>query len=167
MTKLTLDPLDTYNVYLAGAISGISYDDATYWRNYLTDAVKHLSQMNILNPMEDKQQFKNESSISFLSDLNRGLDIFGDDLVAVDISHMVVINLLGDTVSRGTWFEYGYAYANNKPMIIITDDEQAYHPFILGAKTKKLSLIEVVGNVDDAISQLTLSYNQSIKQQEN
>lgn len=112
-------------VYLAGPITGLSFGDATDWRD---GAVKWLTDVNIeaLSPMrwkrylEKERDLKAEGYAQFPLSSPKGIttrDRF--DSMRVDV---LLVNLLGAAkVSIGTCMELGWADAARVPIIAVIE----------------------------------------------
>jgi nucleoside 2-deoxyribosyltransferase len=121
-------------VYLAGGISGLSYKEATDWRNEATDLLCQWGH-TVLDPMRDKEMLANEETLSFnYGERNERVSpyaIFNRDVADVNKSDVVFARL--DTAkSVGTPWEIGYAYAKQKKIILVVTEELLSHPFVVG-----------------------------------
>lgn len=111
-----------YSVYLAGPISGKSYDESINWRNKV---IEELNDFNVscLSPMRCKECLKYGRNSVITS--SRGV-ITRDrwDCTRCDI---LLVNLLGaDKVSIGTVMEIAWADANRKPIILIMEEDNVH-----------------------------------------
>lgn len=118
-------------VYLAGPITGLTYEGATDWREY---AKKKLTQYNILgvSPMRGKEFLRNLSSMPSGNQAKAG-DRHGlslphgfvaRDRLDVRRADAVLMNLLGaERVSIGTMVEIGWADAFLKPVVLVIEKE--------------------------------------------
>jgi nucleoside 2-deoxyribosyltransferase len=116
-------------VYLAGPITGLTYEGATDWRDY---AKKKLAQFNILgvSPMRGKEFLRGLSSMPS-GDQAKGTDRHGlslphgfvaRDRLDVRRADAVLMNLLGaERVSIGTMVEIGWADAFLKPVVLVME----------------------------------------------
>lgn len=129
-------------VYLAGPITGLSYEGCTDWRE---KAIKHLGEYGIqgLNPLRGKEYLANEKSISdnynngirdnealgkFASIMSSIRGIYARDKFDCHRSDMLIVNLLGaKKVSIGTVMEIAWAAAANIPVILIMEKEGNIH----------------------------------------
>lgn len=124
---------DTYYVYLAGPILGISYGNATEWREY----VKRLFPPNIvcLSPMRNKQYLIRESIIDkkeYLDPLSTPKGINTRDRNDVIRCDVMLVNFLGAKIpSLGTAIEFGWADMLRKPIVVaMTENDVHYHKMI-------------------------------------
>jgi len=108
--------------YLAGPITGESYEGATDWRAHVAGLLD--SNIEVLSPMRHKEYLLHETSIadSYNSLMSTQRAITARDQFDCLRSDVVISNLLGASrVSIGTMIEYGWASGNmNKKTLIIT-----------------------------------------------
>jgi nucleoside 2-deoxyribosyltransferase len=125
--------MSTYLVYLAGPISGLSYDDSVNWRD---DFAKKVSpQIICLSPMRGKQYLKREKIIDGSYEdkvMSSSRGIITRDYNDCKRCDALIVNLLGSTkISIGTIMEIAWGKAFQKPIILINDDNNIYnHPMI-------------------------------------
>lgn len=108
--------------YLAGPITGESYEGATDWRAHVAE---HLdSNIEVLSPMRHKEYLLHETSIAdeYTTLMSTQRAITARDKFDTQRADIVISNLLGASrVSIGTMIEYGWASGNtNKNTLIIT-----------------------------------------------
>lgn len=118
------------SIYLAGPITGLTYDEARYgWRADIANDVDE--DVQVLSPMRHEghlAELKGEIDDKTLEQVNHFFSypkmIVTKDLLDIDVSSLVVVNLLGaKSVSKGTLHEISYAYAKGKPIIVIMEDK--------------------------------------------
>lgn len=129
-------------VYLAGPITGLSYEGCTDWRQ---QAMDHLSQFGIqgLSPLRSKDYLLNETSIS--DNYNNGIrdneklsslasimssqrGIYARDRFDCFRADAVLVNMLGaKKVSIGTVMEIAWAAGKNTPVVLIMEKEGNIH----------------------------------------
>lgn len=118
-------------VYLCGNIAGLTYEDATTWRNELTSKLQQAKwyEFVVLDPMRDKQQLAG-SIVGFTHNSANctAEEIFDRDVN--DINNSDVIFCYLTNYSIGTCWELGYSWANQKYIIVVTTDELIQHPFL-------------------------------------
>ena len=125
-------------VYLAGPISGLTYDQGTSWRDYATLRLRAKG-VRCASPLRSKEFLKAEGVISpkayAVSPLSSQRGIMTRDRFDVMNSTMVLMNLLGATqVSQGSVMEAGWADAFRKPLVICMEADNIHqHPMILDA----------------------------------
>ncbi len=116
-------------VYLAGPITGLSYNGTTEWRQ---QAIDHLKDFSIrgLSPMRHKEYLIGESAISdsYASCLSSQRGIYARDRFDCHRADLVLVNLLGATrVSIGTVMEIAWAAQNNTPIVLVMEDSDNIH----------------------------------------
>ena len=124
-----------HKVYLAGAITGLTYGEGQNWRAY---AKEWLSQHNILgySPLRAKEYLKENGVLEGSYEdhpLSSQKGLFNRDLYDCRSCDLLFVNLLGvDRVSIGTVFEMGACFSLNKPIILVMEKGGIHtHPFIL------------------------------------
>lgn len=122
-------------IYLAGAISGLSYDQATRWRQQVKECLSSEVYF-VLDPMRNKEHLKSVPTITGSAGFDP-LEIYTQDIEDIDKSHALLVNLAGVT-GIGTPWEIGYAIAQGKEVILVADRDNSirHHPFIQGARIK-------------------------------
>lgn len=132
-------------IYLAGPIAGITFRQASGWRNYITEALRHERRLDgshrfrLYNPMRHNQMFRgpNDEWADLPIDANHPatleffatFDPYQADKSDIIESKITVVHMpLTMDRMRGTLWECGLADAFNKRMILFP--EQGYrHPF--------------------------------------
>lgn len=122
-------------VYLAGPITGCTYEGCTNWREY---ARKELAEFHIegVSPMRYKEYLKHMTE--------RILDRYDETVLssAKGITHrdkwdvcrcdVILVNLLGaERVSIGTMLEVGMATARDKPIVLCIEEGNIHHHSML------------------------------------
>lgn len=120
-----------HKVYLAGPISGHSYQDATDWREYAKD---YLSEHNIdgYSPLRGKIYLSSEEMIKdhypnhTMSSI-KGINV--RDYNDTKTADAILVNLLnsGDKVSIGTVMEIAWARAFQIPVIIVMEENNPHN----------------------------------------
>jgi nucleoside 2-deoxyribosyltransferase len=109
------------SVYLAGPITGLSFGEATDWREY---AIQQLSAAGIdaFSPLRAKTYLKQESNLAdqySFNPLSTAHGIVTRDLFDAMGRDLLLVNFLGATkVSIGTVMEIAWADACRKPIVI-------------------------------------------------
>lgn len=139
-------------VYLAGAIAGLQFGDATDWRFHAETELLARG-IETLNPMRAKHALSSRGRIStdfhdyetngaFFT--SRG--IMTRDSTDVRRSDALLVNLLGLTKpSLGTVMELGWAYILNKPAIVAIErsgNPHDNHPMIHEAMRFRVESLE-------------------------
>ena len=111
-------------VYLAGTITGDSYNNATEWRDA---AVKRLESVGLrgLSPMRGKEYLEGLEDIadSYEAVMSKPQGITTRDRFDVANCDLVLVNLLNTSkVSIGTMIELGWADAYRKPIVLVMED---------------------------------------------
>ncbi len=110
-------------VYLAGAITGESFGDATDWREYVKTRLN--PGIAGLSPLRAKDYLENENSIGDSYEgvvLSCARGIMTRDFFDCQNCDVVLANLKGtEKVSIGTVMEIAWAYAFNKPLILVLE----------------------------------------------
>lgn len=120
-------------VYLAGPITGCSYEEATEWRAYVTEKLERYARL--LSPMRDKDFLIMEQNIEdhceeWFTSTVRGIrtrDQF--DVMRADV---ILANLLhAKKPSIGTVCEIAWAHLLQKPIVLVMEDGNPHdHGFI-------------------------------------
>lgn len=122
-------------VYLAGAISGLTYDEGQDWRH---EAVELLAAHGIVgfSPLRAKDYLKNHGVLEQsyyiknqpCATLSTDRGIITRDRWDVSSADAVLFNLLGaKRVSIGTCIEMGWADAWRKPTVFVLEPEGNVH----------------------------------------
>lgn len=106
-------------VYLAGPISGLTYDGATSWRQY---AMQQLKPIVGLSPMRGKDYLQDVTDLApegyADSVLSSSKGITARDRFDTLRADVIIMNLLGaERVSIGTMIELGWADSKRIPVI--------------------------------------------------
>jgi len=128
-------------VYLAGPISGLTYNDATSWRTAVT---RRLAEHGIkcLSPLRAEVHLRNHpGALSDCQTVEENLEA-GCQVLAMSTPRGVVardkfdctrcsvilLNLLGSKkVSIGSMIEVGWANANDIPIVLVMEDDGNCH----------------------------------------
>jgi nucleoside 2-deoxyribosyltransferase len=121
-------------VYLAGPITGLTYDGASDWRDY---AKKRFDALGIeaFSPMRAKHYLKDVGVLQGsgqnykgLSPLSENKGITTRDRMDCTRRDLVLANLLGaKKVSAGTCIEFGWADAARRPVVLVMEKEGNPH----------------------------------------
>ena len=123
-------------VYLAGPITGLTYEGATDWREYAKRRLKEYGILGV-SPMRGKEFLKALGSMPS-GDQAKGSDRHGlslphgfvaRDRLDVRRADAVLMNLLGaERVSIGTMVEIGWADAFLKPVVLVMEEPKMIAP---------------------------------------
>lgn len=121
--------MNNYHVYLAGAITGYSYDECTDWR---TEITKHLDpRIDALSPLRAKEYLKSETNMKSVYDFNvlsSQKGIMTRDFNDCKRSDVIIVNLSSTKrVSIGTVMELAWAFMSQTPVVCIMEDEGNVH----------------------------------------
>ena len=123
-------------VYLAGPITGLTYEGCTDWRQ---ESIKYLGQFGIqgLSPLRGKEYLKNEVSISdnydnhekkLYATMSGQRGIYARDKFDCERADLVLVNMLGaKRVSIGTVMEIAWASGVSTPVVLIMEAEGNIH----------------------------------------
>ena len=123
------------SVYLAGPITGLTYDDGQDWREYAKGllapdidaysplrAKAHLSALGVLD-----NAGKSDSKYLGLNALSEPQGITARDRFDCTGRSMVLVNFLGATqVSVGTCIELGWADGARRPVVIAMEEDNIH-----------------------------------------
>lgn len=122
-------------VYLAGPITGKTYQEARYgWRQELADLL--IGDVHVLSPMRHEghlAEIQGPLNKSYPTHLfSHSKMIVAKDFLDIDESTIVVANFEPATkISIGTLVELGYARAKDKTIVVIMPDGNMHdHPFV-------------------------------------
>lgn len=142
-------------VYLAGPIEKElenTNPHSILWREEaLSKFAEDSHTWDVRDPTRHKREKDSEGNWIFKKDRANSFAfnsyyIFSSDLDDIDDSAILIVNLTKlDSLSVGTLFEIGYAYANHKLLIVIADIFLKEHPFI------KESANIIVSSVAEAV----------------
>lgn len=131
--------MNRLNLYLAGPITGLTYQKATAWRQDIRNRLKlKTAGWNPISPLDGWEfiESQHEGPIpAFFEDEQEqdgAAKAVRDDLAKIDMSRAVLLNLHGAKYpSIGSMAEMGYAFARTLPIVtIVRDDEVHWHPFV-------------------------------------
>ena len=117
-------------VYLAGPVSGCTYDGCVSWREYAINQLA-VDKISGLSPMRGKAfLIDHQNGIGGTDDnpLTSDSGITVRDMWDVRRCDAVLFNLIGaKKVSIGTMVEYGWASAFNKPIVAAMEKQGNIH----------------------------------------
>ena len=112
-----------FTIYLAGAMSGITFEEANIWRRSFTKSMKYIYsdiKVNCINP-NDYYNFK-----EIIYDSER--EVMEFDLYKVRHSDLIVVNF-EHPVSLGTMAELTIAYEHKILVIGLNINHEKLHPW--------------------------------------
>lgn len=151
-------------VYLAGAISGLSYADSMGWREEVAEQLTELG-YDVYSPMRHKRHLKEKFGDQVLPHTSSAFrDPFARDTLDIKRADFIIANMVeapGIGPSVGTLVELGLAYGLGKHIIVVDErlddhNDQLYtgrpdfkmHPFISGVAT------DIVPSLKEAVALL-------------
>ena len=116
-------------IYLAGPITGLTFDAANDWRAAWTPAFVRAGHV-VDSPLRHKEHLRPEGVLT--STFDEGRPALKRDLWDIDRADVVLVNLEGatETASIGTCCEIGYAYAFDKFIVVVSPRGVHNHLFI-------------------------------------
>lgn len=121
-----------FKVYLAGPITGESWDEANDWReDFIRRTIDSYPQLVGYSPLRYKTYLRNETKIHHsyeetVFSSQRG--IFARDFNDVLTADLVFVNLLNTKIiSVGTIMEIAWAHAFNIPRVVVMEKENNIH----------------------------------------
>lgn len=123
--------MKSFLVYLAGPITGLSYEGSTDWRAHAYQALNRMSygRIETLSPMRHKEYLRGTGPILDTYEntvLSSQRGIFYRDKLDCTRADLVLVNMLGATrVSIGTVMEIAWANARDIPIVLVMEDEGA------------------------------------------
>lgn len=119
-----------FKVYLAGAMSGISFEESNAWRKNITRSLNNTYadiKVKCINP-NDYYNFK---EVTYDSER----EVMEFDLYKVRHSDLVIVNF-NHSESRGTMAEIAIAYENKIPIIGLNVNHEKLHPWQIEMSNK-------------------------------
>lgn len=120
-----------YHVYLAGPISGLTYDGAQSWRDEVKAKIH--PDIKTLSPLRGKEYLKLRGPLegaydNFPMSTDQGLT--ARDRYDCTRADIVLFNLLGASrISIGTMVEMGWADAARRPAILVIENKGNPHDY--------------------------------------
>lgn len=116
-------------IYLAGPITGLTYDGADDWRQHVT---KQLEGAHVLSPLRGKDYLREAGTLEDqyfdLHPLSTSKGITNRDRNDVRSADLVFAYLLGaERVSIGTMIEFGWADAFRVPVVAVMESNNVHH----------------------------------------
>ncbi len=136
-------------LYLAGPITGCTYDGATNWRVVASRYLKPYG-ITCFSPMRGKEYLSKEQEIAISYTLpehymSQAKHLVNRDKNDVMTSDALLVNLHGATrVSIGTMFEIAWAHILNIPSVVVMElDNIHVHPFVSEAASFMVPSLEM------------------------
>ena len=121
-----------YTVYLAGPISGLNFNESTWWRQTiakeLKDEIECFSPMRYKSYLADGGIIRDHYDQATTSPLSTQKGIMTRDFFDCQRADLIIANLLDSRkVSIGTCMEMAWAFAKHTPVIAIMEEEGNPH----------------------------------------
>lgn len=154
-------------IYLAGGISGLTYDEATEWR-FATKAALEPLGIKCLSPMRAAVHLRNNQGLLTDCEIVDGMEqsqyaaltmstpkgVVTRDKFDCTNCDMLIVNLLkAKRVSIGTMVELGWASMRNIPIVLVMETENNVHDhaFVKESATFRTDSIEEAIEIAKAI----------------
>jgi nucleoside 2-deoxyribosyltransferase len=133
-------------VYLAGPITGLTYDGCTDWRDAVALQLNS-SKIECLSPLRGKAFLKDEKCITesdYPNPIATSKGITRRDMFDTTRASCVFVNMLGTKrVSIGTVMEIAWAYNKQIPLVLVMEKGNMHeHAMILEAATYIVGTLE-------------------------
>lgn len=144
-------------IYLAGPISGLSYEEARNgWRKEFAGLLK--IEIEPLSPMRQEGHLAEVKEITKFgyeyNQMSTSRGIFAKDILDIERCSLAVFNFCGaPRVSIGSVWEMGYAYARGKPIVLIMEPEKNIHEhlFVTEASPFRCATIAEAAEICNAL----------------
>lgn len=117
------------SVYLAGPITGLSFDSCTDWRKEVRQQLE--PEIIAYSPLRSKTYLVGETSLADSYDrhvLSTQRGIYTRDMYDCRTRDLIFVNFLGaQRVSIGTVMEIAWAAAFHKPVVLVMEKENNIH----------------------------------------
>lgn len=151
------DVHNRFMVYLAGPITGTSYEGCTDWRTYVCDRLP--DQIAGFSPLRTKTYLETETYVQACYEggewpLSTQRGIYARDRYDCTRADVVLVNLLGaKIVSIGTVMEIAWAADHNIPVVLVMEkaDNIHDHPMIREACPFRVETLDEAVHVIRAI----------------
>lgn len=158
-----------YIAYLAGPITGCTFEGASDWRDFARDRLATVGIAG-MSPMRGKDYLLTETRLMDVYDkhvLSQGRGIMTRDYNDCQRADVLIVNFVGaDRVSIGTCMEIAWAYARKVPVIAIIEEKGNIHDhaMIREAIGFRVTTVEEAIQVADVVLNPLPSY-QTVEQQ--
>ena len=144
-----------FKVYLAGPITGLTFDEGQDWRAYVRDILAPVG-IDAYSPLRQKHFLRAHGVLqgSYANPMATDKGIMTRDHFDVKTADLIFVNLLGaKSVSAGTVMELGWAYAYSKPVVCAIEPEGNVHehPMVREALGYRLPTLDAAIAVVQAI----------------
>lgn len=140
--------METCRIYLAGGMTGLSFEEYTKWRNQIKNAILYGDYDYERKPVFfDPTVYYNFESVNYDSDR----EVMNFDLNALRKSDLLVVNFNRPN-SLGTAMEVAIAYENRIPILALDKEKVELHPWI------ESSCDKVFDNMRDLVDYIVAFY---------
>jgi len=144
-------------VYLAGPITGLTFQGATDWRTHAAELLNS-NKVECLSPLRGKEYLKNAGALhagTYDGVLTTGKAINRRDYFDCTRSTAVLVNLLGaERVSIGTAMEIAWCYQAEIPTVVIMEKNNLHNHVMLNECSTY-----VVETLEEAVHTMKLLLN--------
>jgi nucleoside 2-deoxyribosyltransferase len=144
-------------IYLAGPITGLTYEGATDWRNQVSERLNSYK-IECLSPMRGKEYLQGKGALTsgtYDGLLTTAKGIMRRDHFDCTRATALLVNLLGTKkVSIGTVMEIAWAYDKRIPVIAVMEPDNLHHHVMLDE-----GVHYTVGTIEDAVQVLKQLFN--------
>jgi len=159
-----LKAVSSPSVYLAGPITGLTWDEAEAWRLPDSQTATTIARYGgaVLNPMRDQHKWDTGGPLPDNFDGSTGIQ---EDFRMIEECSAILANFVGaKAVSLGTIAELGYGYAMHKPIVVAMEPDNIHNhafiremattirPTLVGAASAVGFLIETTPVYRDAVA---------------
>jgi nucleoside 2-deoxyribosyltransferase len=135
-----------YTVYLAGAITGLTYKGASDWRDAVAEQLDS-DKIETLSPLRGKSYLLDAGVLhsgEYKQTMSTGKGINRRDNFDCTRADVLLVNLLGaQKVSIGTVMEIAWAYQVRTPIVAVMEDNNVHtHVMIEDCLTYKVKTLE-------------------------
>ena len=144
-------------VYLAGPVTGLSFDAAERWRGDMSDALAAHG-IDAYSPLRGQETLRLSPRLGdgYNDYMANDRAVMARDFFDCQTADVIVANLLGAIrVSIGTCMEIGWAHALRKPLVVVMEPEGNPHDHCLVREAAGWRVPSVQHALDVVISALT------------
>lgn len=145
-------------VYLAGPITGLTYEDATDWRNVAAQALDS-DKIETLSPLRGKNYLLGRGALhagDYPEVMSTAKGINRRDFFDCTRSGAVLVNLLGATkVSIGTVMEIAWAFQARIPVIVVMEKDNIHRHAMI-----EDSITYMTNSLDEAYELVRFLFNE-------
>lgn len=117
--------METVRIYLSGAMSSVSFEEQSKWRQNIIDAITYNYDCEKKAIFFNPVNYYNFEEVRYKTQK----EVMQFDLNALRNSNLVIVNF-NDSESLGTCAELAIAYDMKIPIIGINKDNKVLHPWL-------------------------------------